>query len=338
MHCGAGDRLGSRRGAAAGTGLAALEDGELDLLLGPLDRLLEGDPQVVAEVRPGLRPAAPRGPGPGGAAEERVEDVAEPAEPLEAGRPCAAQPGPAEHVVAAASIGIREDLVGLVDLGEPVVRARVGVDVRVPLLGELAVGALDLGVGRAALDAEDVVVVAFGGGHSDEKNTGDRRSIGRRVAAGSAPGDLRAARLSTDLEHRRRQPAGEGVLLARVVRTDDRSTAGLGRRAVAEPRTRADVLAGTAAIARNADSQAYAPSATMHPHPVEQGELAGQERRAVVALGRQRLVGRRRAPDGRGDVRIDQGQPVVRAPAGRADWPARRRAARRTGSRPMRRR
>jgi hypothetical protein len=38
----------------------------------------------------------------------------------------------------------------------------------VPLLGELAERALDLGVGRAALDAEDLVVVAFGGGHGFE--------------------------------------------------------------------------------------------------------------------------------------------------------------------------
>ena len=91
-----------------------------------------------------------------------------------AARAAPPRPGPAEHVVAAAALRVGQDLVGLVDLLEPVVGARVGVDVRVPLLGELAEGALDLGVGRAALDAEDHVEVAFGGGHRDEKDTGGR--------------------------------------------------------------------------------------------------------------------------------------------------------------------
>ena len=53
---------------------------------------------------------------------------------------------PPEHVVALAALGIAEDLVRLVDLLEPLLGLRLGVDVRVPLLGELAEGALDLGV------------------------------------------------------------------------------------------------------------------------------------------------------------------------------------------------
>ena len=148
----------------------ALEDGELDLLLGALDRLLERDPQVVAQVGAGLRSAAPRRGGPGAATEERVEDVGEAAEPFEAARTAGAagaavDPGPPEHVVALAALRIGQDLVGLVDLLEPLVRRRVGVDVGMPLLGELAEGALDVGVGRAALDAQDHVEVAFGRGH-----------------------------------------------------------------------------------------------------------------------------------------------------------------------------
>ena len=90
-------------------------------------------------------------------------------EPLEAARArtaCAAiDAGPPEHVVALAALRVGQDLVGLVDLLEPLVRRRVRVDVRVPLLGELAEGALDLGVGRVAFDAQDQVEVAFGRGH-----------------------------------------------------------------------------------------------------------------------------------------------------------------------------
>ena len=49
----AGDRLGAGLRAVAAARLAAAEDRELDLLLGPADRLLERDPEVVAEVRAG---------------------------------------------------------------------------------------------------------------------------------------------------------------------------------------------------------------------------------------------------------------------------------------------
>src|SRR6185503_16788853 len=130
------DRLGPRRGAAAAAGLAPLEHAELDLLLGPADGLLEGDPQVVAQIRAGWRTPASRRRGAGPAPEEGVEDVREPAEAFEP-TARAAETGNAEHVVPAAAIGVRQHLVGLVDLGEPVVGCRVGVDVRVPLLGEL---------------------------------------------------------------------------------------------------------------------------------------------------------------------------------------------------------
>ena len=73
-----------------------------------------------------------------------------------------------EHVVRLAALGVGQDLVGLVDLLEPEVRAGVLVDVRVPLLGEPPEGALDLGVRGVPPDAEDRVEVAFLGGHSAE--------------------------------------------------------------------------------------------------------------------------------------------------------------------------
>ena len=175
LRTGRGRRPGL--GAAAAAGLARVEHPELDLLLGPDDRFLERDPQVVAQVRAGLRPPAPRG-GRGRPAEERIEDVAEPTEPggAEPEVPLAAatDTGPAEHVIALSAVRVGQHLVRLVDLLEALLRRRVRVDVGVPLLGELAERPLDLGVGGAAFHAEDGVVVEFGG-HSTVKDTRGRR-------------------------------------------------------------------------------------------------------------------------------------------------------------------
>src|SRR6185436_1230993 len=145
---GTGDRLGALLGARAVAGLAGLERAELDLPLGALDRVLEGDPQVVAQVGAGLRAAAPGRAGCLAAAEERVEDVGEAAEALEPGAGGAIDARLAEGVVPLPTIRVGQDLVRLVDLLEPLLGGRFIVHVRVPLLGELAEGALDLGVGR----------------------------------------------------------------------------------------------------------------------------------------------------------------------------------------------
>jgi hypothetical protein len=160
-------------GTGAGTGLAAPQDPELDLLVGASDRLLEGDPQVVAQIRARLRPA-PTGRTAGRPAEERIEDVAEAAEPLEpraraAG--AALDSGPSEHVVALTPLGIREDLVGLAGFLEPTRRLRILVHVGMPLLGELSEGALDLRIACAAIETEHLVQVAFRGCHLSPKST-----------------------------------------------------------------------------------------------------------------------------------------------------------------------
>ena len=97
-------------------------------------------------------------------AEEGIEDVGEAAEAgrVEAfGAARARDAGLAEHVVRLAPLGVGEDLVGLVDLLEPLLGGRVRVDVGMPLLGELAEGALDRGVVGSPLDAEHLVVVAL---------------------------------------------------------------------------------------------------------------------------------------------------------------------------------
>ena len=97
------------------------------------------------------------------AAEERLEHVAEAAEPAEraAGTGATAlRQRVAAEIDDAALLGVGEHLVGGGDLLEPVLRRRVGIDVGVQLAGELAVGALELLGRRVLADAEHPVVVA----------------------------------------------------------------------------------------------------------------------------------------------------------------------------------
>ncbi len=65
----------------------------------------------------------------------------------------------AAHVVHLALVGVLEDLVGLVDLLELLLRLRVRVDVRVQFAGQPAVGALDLILRGVAPHAEQRVIV-----------------------------------------------------------------------------------------------------------------------------------------------------------------------------------
>ena len=187
----AGHRRRAGLGAAAGARLAAPQRAELDLLLDAGDGLSEGQPQVVAQVRAGRRSAAAAGAA-CALAEEGIEDVAEALEAAEraVALRAATDPGVAEGVVGLATLRIGQDLVGLVDLLEPLVRPGLRADVRMPLLGELAEGALDVVVRRAAGHAEDVVVVTLGS-HA----TG---SIGS-VAAATLGGDPKAPRLTVAL-------------------------------------------------------------------------------------------------------------------------------------------
>src|SRR4029078_6956134 len=69
--------------------------------------------------------------------------------------------GAAEAVVLLALLGVREHVVGLLDLLEALLRLGVArVPVGVQLAGELAVGALDLVVGGAPGNAQHLVEVA----------------------------------------------------------------------------------------------------------------------------------------------------------------------------------
>ena len=59
-------------------------------------------------------------------------------------------------------VGVAQDLIGLADLLEPLLAGLVaGVQVRMILLGQLAVGLADLVVRGALLQAQDLVVISF---------------------------------------------------------------------------------------------------------------------------------------------------------------------------------
>ena len=109
-------------------------------------------------------------------AEERREDVGEVPEVERPGREAAAlQTGVAVAVVQLARLGVRQHLVCLGDLAEPLLRVRRLGDVGVQLARELPERALDVLVARAARDAEQLVVVALGRRHSLFSIAGPRR-------------------------------------------------------------------------------------------------------------------------------------------------------------------
>src|SRR4051794_24245324 len=155
---------------------------------GLLERELELGLLVAAAHRePVEAAAAPAAAAPSAAAEQALEevvdvavaeldaDVVEAAAPVEALVPAAARrtaggsPGAlrllrgapvlAEAVVLGALLGVAEDVVGLGDLLEAVLGARLLVDVRVVLAGEPPVGPADLVLARPVGGAERLVVV-----------------------------------------------------------------------------------------------------------------------------------------------------------------------------------
>src|SRR5512146_1887088 len=161
----AGLRVGARCGALTGTGRAD-HGGVHGQLAGRAERALR---QVELDPDRGV-PAAPcpraRSAGGGAArgAEHRVDEVAE----REAGRraetaeaSARARPGEriAAQVVHLALFRVPEDLVGLGDLLELLLRVRIRVDVRVQFAGQAAVRALDLGLRGVAADSEQCVIV-----------------------------------------------------------------------------------------------------------------------------------------------------------------------------------
>ena len=155
-------RLGSGRVAA----LARKRDVERNDHRRACERLLELDLDDGLDVAAALR-ALPSATAPEQVlAEERREDVRDASEVGEPGLVAAAlETRLPVAVVQRASLGVGEHLVRLGDLAKAVLGVGLARDVRMKLARERAEGLLDLGVARAARDAEQLVVVRLRQSH-----------------------------------------------------------------------------------------------------------------------------------------------------------------------------
>ena len=141
-----------------------------NFLLDAKDGLVEVEFKVLAQIGAALCPAAATATAEHVAhAEEAAENVAEIGEVLEDGGIEArsatdtTDPGVSIAIVGSALLRISEDGIGLGDLLEFFLGdggiARIAI--RVVLECQLAIGALDLLIGRGAGDTQDFVVIAF---------------------------------------------------------------------------------------------------------------------------------------------------------------------------------
>ena len=167
----AGAAGGGRRprlGAAAAARLALGEGVDADRRLLALERLVDRDFEVVAQIAAAARRAGVTAPA-AHRSEHLLEDVGEPAgkaEPAGASRPALLEGGVAELVVGGSLLIVLEDVVGLVDLLEFLFRRVVaGVSVGVVFHRQPAVGALQfVGAGGPLADAECLVKILLGHG------------------------------------------------------------------------------------------------------------------------------------------------------------------------------
>ena len=156
--------------------------------------LFERDFEVVAQVGATVDVGTTAATAAGPAAEDLVENAAEGiGEAVAAATETAAHAGllvdagMAVLVIGGPLLAIREDFVGFLGfleffLGRRIVRVAVGV----MLHGHLAVGLLDLVVGSVAVDAENLVKIAFRHCFYPSSDKGAERR--RKVPVGSAPG------------------------------------------------------------------------------------------------------------------------------------------------------
>ena len=108
------------------------------------------------------------------------------------------------------------------------------------------------------------------------------------------------------VEHRGREPAREGVLLARVVRADDRAP--VARRSL-------DAVTESGSPAQGQDpGQGVVPELPerhQHPHGRQEGQLSLEERPAAIPLGGGGAIGRRRTAHRSGHPDAIESQSVV---------------------------
>src|SRR6185369_7592752 len=120
---------------------------------------------------------------------ERVARFAELAAPVRRRLEIFSGPVSAELVVSRALLGIFERLVRFRDFLEFLLALRILRHVRMILMGELAIGFLDVVRARAALDPEDaVVVLVFHGRCLAVRSKSGAKSAGRRkIVPGACP-------------------------------------------------------------------------------------------------------------------------------------------------------
>jgi hypothetical protein len=162
--CGTSFGLGAGLGARAAAVMALHQGRDADLDLLARDRVLQGQREVIAQIRSPMN-APP-------AATTSAEDVAEhvPKDVAEAlgASGSATEPARGVHtrmtelVVSRSLLGVAQDLVGELGLLELLLRRRTRVAVRVELHGEASVGLLDVGLAGVAADAEYFVIIALG--------------------------------------------------------------------------------------------------------------------------------------------------------------------------------
>ncbi len=132
-----------------------------DLFFAPKDRFFEFNRQIVAQIRPALRPPASR---PRPHPSKNVKDILK-AKVSETSTK-AAEPGlracMTKLIIGGSLVGIGQDLVGLVDLFEPGLGLRVLVDVGMVLPGQPSKGSFDLVLGGTSIHAQYFIVVALG--------------------------------------------------------------------------------------------------------------------------------------------------------------------------------
>jgi hypothetical protein len=125
-------------------------------------RLLQRELQVVAQVCAAEHGRAVAAPATENLAEDVAEDVAETAHAAGGAGGMRVDAGMAELVVGGALLPVGQHLVGFLRLLEVLLGLGVvRIAIRMPLHGELAIRALEIGVARVAIDAKNLVVVAL---------------------------------------------------------------------------------------------------------------------------------------------------------------------------------
>ena len=273
------------------------EDGLVEVEVDP-------DQRVLARAGAAARPAG------AGAAEEGVHDVAEAAE---AG-------APAERAAAAAAAGVvrvaaqvddppllrvGQHLVGAADLLELLLRPRVGVDVGVQVAGQLAVGALDVGVAGVPGQAQHAVVV---GCHRSVLVLSSRPATGRRSGPRLVPRRC-CLRSPSGWGRRRRGRRGPGhPSRTRRRRTRRRSSASCS---FSSPMRTVTVLGPTCAINRRTTTCSSNASSSGRTVPGKSSALP-RARLAVPADDQPVLGGLDQGLQQRGADRGDQAAQVRR--------------------------